>query len=263
MNPLSPEQIPAVRQLQTICERLKTQVVIIGAMAYRVWVRDTHRQTYDVDAAVAIDLDELPELTSRLLSEGWTQDGRREHRWGTPDGARIDLIPSGPALRKKGYLEWPVSGMKMSLIGFDHVFANAILYEIAPGLRVHVIPPHVLALLKIVAYLDNPHEREKDVQDLATLFSRYDPGDEIRFGQEILDAALQYDAVPAYLIGKALGSVCSPDERAIVSQLLGQLSTEESRTYYLFSRALASGSDELSHASARGLSEAFALGFTR
>ena len=40
MNPLSPEQIPAVRQLQTICERLKTQVVIIGAMAYRVWVRD-------------------------------------------------------------------------------------------------------------------------------------------------------------------------------------------------------------------------------
>jgi hypothetical protein len=39
---------------------------VIGAVAYRVWMRDQYRTTEDVDAAVALDLEELSKLTREL-----------------------------------------------------------------------------------------------------------------------------------------------------------------------------------------------------
>ena len=67
--------------------------------------------------------------------------------------------------------------MKMSLVGFEHVFAEAVDYSPAPDVALKVIPIPVFVLLKIVSYLDNPHHREKDVQDVAALLTHYDPGD--------------------------------------------------------------------------------------
>jgi predicted nucleotidyltransferase len=261
MSTLSPEQIAAVRQLRLICDNLRTDMAIIGAMAYRIWVQDTYRQTQDVDTAVAIDLDDLPRLTMRLGAEGWERDPRVEHRWNTPQGARIDLIPAGPALRRQRYLDWPSSGMRMSLVGFEHVFKDAVNCPIAPDLTLKVIPLPVLALLKIVAYLDNPHARERDIQDLAALLMRYEPDDSQRFGEDVLAAGLEYDAVPAYLIGKEVGMLCSPDERVLVSRFLNQLGDPDGRPFHTFSRAVAGDFDATRETKARSIVDAFNLGF--
>jgi hypothetical protein len=115
MKPLSPEQIAAARQLQRVCDTLNANIVVIGAMAYLMWIQDPHRHTLDIDIAVTVDLDDYPRLAAMLRSGGWEQEAKREHRWTTPEGLRMDIIPAGPALRARRALDWPVSGLRMSL----------------------------------------------------------------------------------------------------------------------------------------------------
>jgi nucleotidyltransferase AbiEii toxin of type IV toxin-antitoxin system len=61
-------------ELQRACQEVHTQAVIVGAMAYRIWVRDLYRTTEDLDFAVALDLEELSKLTDRLQVRGWRQN---------------------------------------------------------------------------------------------------------------------------------------------------------------------------------------------
>src|SRR5690349_14792651 len=58
MQPLRPEEIVAVQELQRLCHRLGADIVLIGAMAYRIWIHDLHRHTLDIDFAIAVDLDD-------------------------------------------------------------------------------------------------------------------------------------------------------------------------------------------------------------
>ena len=259
MTMLPAEQIEAVRQLDRICSRLGVEAVIIGAVAYRIWIRDTHRHTYDVDAAVAIELDDFPRLTDQLKADDWKQNERMEQRWEAREGARVDLIPAGPALRQQGHLVWPISGMKMSLAGFEHAFVDAVLYSFAPDVTVKVVSLPTLVLLKISSYLDNPHGREKDLQDLGALLSRFDPPDEERFSEDILAAGLEYDTVPSYLMGGRLAALCSTEEAQSVADMLAELKNPESRAFHLFSRA-AGNVDERAAALVDAFSQGFRLG---
>ena len=84
MTPLSPDQTKSVRQLRDICDRLGVELAIIGAVALRIGLGDWTRHTEDVDVAIAIDLDDFPQLMSLLQEHGWTQHPGREHRWLTP-----------------------------------------------------------------------------------------------------------------------------------------------------------------------------------
>jgi nucleotidyltransferase AbiEii toxin of type IV toxin-antitoxin system len=74
MIQLLPEQILALSELQRACQEVDTQAVMVGAMSYRIWVRDQCRTTEDLDFAVALDLDELSRLTDRLQVRGWRQN---------------------------------------------------------------------------------------------------------------------------------------------------------------------------------------------
>jgi predicted nucleotidyltransferase len=261
MTALSPEQLKAMAQLQTLCASLKADVVIIGAMAYRTWVDDQYRHTQDVDAAIAIDLDDLARLMKLLEERGWNQDSRKEHRWYAPQGGWFDLIPAGPKLRAQRHLKWPKSGMRMSLAGFDHVFAEAKEYPVSVALTIKVIPIAVLALLKIVAYLASPYLREKDMDDLAAMLTRYEVPDALRFSDEVIQAKLEYETVSAYWVGKDLGVLCSSEERALVEAMLSELRDERSRAFGIFARTvrlLGDEEDTIAHA----LIAAFRLGFS-
>jgi predicted nucleotidyltransferase len=214
MHALSPEQVAAARQLKAICDELGVDLVLIGAMACRTWIDDPGRHTLDIDVAVAIDLDEFGHLTQVLSSAGWKQEGKMEHRWTTLEGVRIDLLPAGPKLRKWSILEWPISGIRMSLTGFEHVFRDSVPTSVAPHFNLKVIPLHVLALLKIAAYSENPERRQKDLADFAAILLRYDPEDSRRFAPDIFETGLDYDLVGAYLIGRDLTPICSAEENS-------------------------------------------------
>jgi predicted nucleotidyltransferase len=106
-----------------------------------------------------------------------------------------------------------VGAHTMSLVGFEHVFVRPELFEVE-GQRILVARPDVLALLKIVAYLDRPAEREHDLGDLLFLTEQFVAADdERRWNQEILDRQLPFDEAGAFLLGRAMAEFAGPRDR--------------------------------------------------
>jgi len=256
MIELLPEQVEALRQLKRACAEAGVDAVVIGATAYRVWI-DDDRRTQDVDVAIALDIDQIQSLTDRLQTAKWTHDPRREERWLTQAGARIDLLPIGEQARRTGYVTWPKAEMRMSVAGFEHLFDEAVEKELAPETVMKVAPLHVLALLKIVAYMDDPHGRSKDLEDLGRLMERYELEGDRRFSNEVFEAGLDFESSGAFLLGLDVGRLCSGTESDIVGNLIA--ATQDDRQYerLLARRRL----DEHDVGETQKRTEAFAAGF--
>lgn len=238
MIELSPAQISDLIDLAAVCSQLQTEIVIIGAVAYGAFIDDVDRHTGDVDVAVALDLDDFAKMQTLLKERGWKQREHREHRWFGAHGGIVDIMPAGPGIRLQQHVIWPDSQMRMSVVGFDHVFSKAEELEVRPGLRMKVIPVPVLTLLKIVSYLDRPAERERDIRDIGELLKRYEAeADERRFSDEIIERQVAYDSAGAFLLGMDLGSICSATEQTVVEAFVNQLGDETSRAYAFLKRS--------------------------
>jgi len=239
MIELTPGQESDIQELTDVCRAMQVELVVIGATAYRMFVDDPYRETLDVDIAVAVDLDDFPDLVRRLNSRGWHQSDRREHRWTGASGAIIDLIPAGPRLRAKRELIWPQSGLTMGLMGFDHVFNEPVAKNLPSGLILKVIPLHVFALLKIVAFLEGREEREKDIRDIGALLEKYEIDSERRFGDEVYDSGLglHFDEAGSFLLGLDLGRLCAREEADLVQSFLNLIADNEGQAFTSLSRS--------------------------
>jgi predicted nucleotidyltransferase len=132
----------------------------------------------------------LHSFTDELRTLGWTQEERSEHRWRGPNGSIMDLLPAGPKLRQARRIIWPKSDFEMSLVGFEHVFVRALSFTFAEGIQYRVVPPPVIALLKIIAFMDDPHRRRKDLLDIGELFRHYERASDRMFSDEVFAAGL-------------------------------------------------------------------------
>jgi predicted nucleotidyltransferase len=235
MIELLPEQVLALRQLQRACREAGVNAVIIGAIAYRIWI-DDDRRTQDVDVALAVEIDQFGSLTRHLEAAGWVPDPKREERWVTNNGARIDLLPIGEQARQTGYVTWPKAEMRMSVVGFEHVFAEAVEKELAPETVMKVAPLNVLALLKTVAYMDDPHGRSKDLEDLGRLMEQYERAGERRFSKEVFEAGTDFESAGAFLLGLDVGRLCTGGEAKIVGNLIAALQDDSQPAQRLLGR---------------------------
>jgi predicted nucleotidyltransferase len=182
------------------------------------------RFTRDVDLTVALDLDEFASLTSRLTAIGWTPAAKLEHRWTAPRQTIVDLLPAGPELRRRGSIMWPASRFMMSLAGFEHVFPNATEVHLAGGLRIRVAPPVVTALLKIIAYVEDPYRRAKDLQDIRVVLGRYEEESDRRFSDAVFDAQLtDFEFANAFLLGLDMRRLATRDDARYIDRFLGRL----------------------------------------
>jgi len=259
MPELTDNQIADLRVLQDHCRELGAELVVIGAVAYQVHFPAESRHTADIDFAVALDLDEFAELERRLLGAGWVRFANREHRWRSQQGTILDLIPAGPALRKAKQVVWPISQFTMSLVGFDHVFATAQAVQFAPNLTLRVISPTALMLLKIVAFMDDPQRRAKDLDDIRGLLVQYEADSDRAFSDVVLDAALKdYGLTSAFLMGLDLRALCTNDEVKLVRAFLEAMD-EDNPAWMSFVRARGVG-DHVEE-DARAQLDAFNQGF--
>ena len=185
MPELTDNQIADLCVLQKHCEALGAEFVVIGAIAYQVHFPAESRHTGDIDFAVALDLDEFADLERRLLAAGWIRFANREHRWRSVQGTILDLIPAGPKLREAKQITWPASQFTMSLVGFEHVFTDAQPVEFSPDLTLKVISSTALMLLKIVAFMDDPQRRVKDLDDIRGLLTQYESDSERLFPMSV------------------------------------------------------------------------------
>ena len=257
---LSEAQRAALSELNDICRNRNTEAVIIGAVAFQAFYPNRDRYTRDIDLAVALDFEDFNLMQAELSQRGWKQEQRREHRWHSPGGEVLDIIPAGMQLRQAGQITWPGSDMVMSLVGFEHVFKSAIDMP-ALGTDSKVVPPVVLALLKVVAFMDDPQGREKGLSDIRELLTLYEADTDRVFSDEVFAAELgDVSLASAFLLGLDLKLLVSERERLLVEKFLGLISDEAKREFSAFVRAasLFSARDE---DTARKQLAAFSAGF--
>lgn len=109
----------------------------------------------------------------------------------------------------------------MSLVGFQHVFARSVLISFAPDVQFNVAPPPVIALLKIVAYSEDPNRRRKDLEDLKSLLRHYEENSDRTFGDNVFAAELRdYEHTNAFLLGSDVGVIATDEDLDVLNRFL-------------------------------------------
>lgn len=190
---------------------------LIGASAMRWHLGDRSRATHDIDLILGVSLDHYP--AGLELASGWSRHPKREHTWIAPGDVYVDIVPAGADDDALNVLTWPESGFQMSLAGLRLALDQAVPIEAAPGLSIRVAPLEVIALLKMVSFLDRPYERDRDLEDIALILDEYIGAvDDRRYGDEILDLVLRYEEISPFLLGRKLAAIVNQREGEVVGR---------------------------------------------
>jgi predicted nucleotidyltransferase len=251
---LTPDQMADLAAINEICAELGADLVLIGATALLLSMGDIGRFTHDVDLTVALDLDEFAHLAGRLVTAGWKRASRLEHRWVAPHQTIVDLLPAGPTLRRTGSIQWPSSQFTMTLAGFEHVFTNAVDMHLANGSHIRVTPPVITILLKIIAYMEDPYRRAKDLADIRVVLDRYESESDRLFSDAVFDAELPDFAVAnAFLLGLDLRGLATNEDATYIERFLAHFLSREEEEF---------DQDDFAAKTFRGQLRAFKRGFT-
>jgi hypothetical protein len=108
--------------------------------------------------------------------------------------------------------------------GFEQVFAHAVEVHLPGGMTVRVAPPIITALLKIIAWVDNPYQRAKDLQDIRIVLCRYEQERDRLFSDAVFDAELpDFEFSNAFLLGLDMRALATGDDARFVEQFLERL----------------------------------------
>jgi predicted nucleotidyltransferase len=230
VTPLPPDGEVAIEQLAAALS--PATVVLVGASAIDRHLPLTWRKTNDLDIVAAIELDTFHGLADKL--PGWSPS-RSEHAWTSPQGSHVDILPAGPSLLANGSLTFPRSGNTMTLIGLDLAFAHAEALQVRSQ-HIGVAPLPVLLVLKMISWLDRP-DRTHDLQDIAQILDEWLPeGDDRRYEEDVFAASLDHDAVPPFVLGRALATILKPPHRERVARFLARVADEDSHHHYQMRR---------------------------
>ena len=135
------------------------------------------RKTRDVDLAFALrSWDEYDVLRQALVASGrFTPAARISHRLYFGSTLEVDIVPFGALESPPGEIAWPPDGaVRMKTFGLDRARSDALVVELADGLRIHVASIRTQALLKVVAWADRESDGVyRDASDLAFLLKSY------------------------------------------------------------------------------------------
>lgn len=232
--------IAALQVLSRVFFQQRRRFVLIGATVpqivadFRELYAPGSRETRDVDAVAEVaSWEDFANLRTLLQQEGFRQS-RIEHELLWDTDVRIDLVPFGPALVQHDKLSWPSSGAVMSVCGFEEALACAREERIAPDLKVPVVTIPGLVLTKVIAYMDRPEIRVRDLVDIVYCFDHYEtkPGESRRFDladNEVNGVPVKFEEAGALLLGKEVGSLAKPNSLAIVRRFAELFSDEFAR----------------------------------
>lgn len=197
------------------------RVVVIGAAALR-WHFPRFRGTMDLDLCVAMDRQEHADNT--LFPASWRRSPRLPHRWHRSDGRVVDVLPAGDEVVLLGRLQWP-DGTELDMAGIDLAMRDQVRYAPELPVTIGVASRRALFLTKVVAWLDRPADRQKDLGDIAMLLDDYADVEDPRRFDEPLVAGWDWDERPALLLGLDLRRVAKPAHLARVRQFVARVVT--------------------------------------
>ena len=115
----------------------------------------------------------------------------------------------------------------MNLVGLRLALESGVAFEVEPGLSILVAPVAVIAVLKMISYLDRPADRERDLHDLAYILEGHvSVEDERRFAPEVLDARVAFEHSSAYLLGRDLREIVNRVERKAIEGFVARVRDE-------------------------------------
>ncbi len=252
---LAPEQVRALDAIGVLLTSHRS--VLIGALAIQCQV-PMPRLTADVDVVMVASGASVAES---LSAAGWSPDRSMVHRW-RRQGALVDIIQVTDEDLLVGVVD--LDGAALSLVGFDLAFSEGNVIQVTPATEVLVPPLPVLVLLKMIAWMDRPHDRTKDLGDIAHIWDNA-LSDDDRWAESSpwldADLDLDYDNQGAFFVGWNLGQVAGPGHVHWAKRFLDQVRDEDSSAFAQFVRAARyAGNPEVK---LRGRLSAFELGIQR
>lgn len=224
-------------------EQLRTQCFVVGAVArdvimggyYGIQLRS---DTRDVDFGIRVaSWEQFQELKEKLLEKGAFRQGDAPHKfYYRQTGIRVDIIPYGGLASKENTITWPTRELPMmNVTGYEDAFDCAIpvIVKSAPPLKMLFASPVGLAILKLIAWNDNPALRKKDAEDVLYIISYYlDLGNRVRLAEDHADL-LEEDGfdelrIGARLLGRDITNVARKETNELLCGILERESDPES-----------------------------------
>jgi len=225
---LEPELIPILQRLNEYFRSKAYRFILIGANVPLILIdlREADGRGYDIrptrDVDFVVEVDDWRDyevLRDELAEIGFQRrEGHPEHRF-FMNNFMADILPYGDQISIDGFIEWPKTGRRMNMAGFDKLFQYAQEVSIAGDLTLPVIPLSLLVFTKIVAYTDRKSSR--DLIDILYVLEHFEEitVSERRF--EIPDKPdLNYEELGAYLLGMDLAKLLSVDEIQFIISFL-------------------------------------------
>jgi predicted nucleotidyltransferase len=229
---LSDAQIDALASMRDVLASIRW--ALIGASAIRCRM-PLPRPTADVDFAVAASGEDV---FARLRAAGWVRHPKKVQTW-LRGLAAIDVVPATDEdlLVGNTCLE---DGAILSIVGFDLAFTVTDPIDVRDGLAVPVPRLPVLLLLKMIAWLDRPDERQKDLEDLVFMWDHaLDEDDDRRWdpSHPVGAAALDYADQSAFFAGWQLGQIAGPEHLHWAKRFVDVMRDDESAAFAQLVRA--------------------------
>ena len=203
---------------------LSPRVVVIGAVAVLHHLR-LRRDTGDIDLAVVA---EETQCIAILTSAGWRRDSHAKQRWRHDESESIvDVLPASARIIQEGHVRLQGDDKELSMVGFDLALSHTTTVSVddADELTVEVAALPALVMLKIVAWLDRPYERTKDLGDIGQILDQsLDDWDEERWSEPL--STVEHEDQSAFFTGRQLAPLLGPPHRGKVDQFFERIETE-------------------------------------
>lgn len=186
------------------------------------------RATQDVDLGVMVaSWEQYRTLVERIRRDKRFQpDPKQRQRLRFRDDGMLDLVPFGEIESGDRTIRWPPDNdFAMSVIGFREAYAEAIAVSL-DGLRVPVVSPVGLALLKLVAWNERHHmQPKKDAADLAYVLRHFSTilTEKVLFGEyfsAVEASGFDVEIAASRVLGHQMARLAAKDTRAYVLRLL-------------------------------------------
>lgn len=225
---LSEAQIAALASLQEVLREERWS--LIGATALRCYV-DMPRPTNDVDLAVIAAGDAVNE---RLRAGGWSRHPQKTQTW-LKGVVSVDVVAASEEQVAAGVVELE-PGLALTVVGFDLAVTAINRFDIRSLVGIPVPRLPVLALLKMIAWLDRPYERVKDLDDLGVVLDRaLQDLDDRRWEQPLAD--VDHDLQSAFWLGYELGLLMELSHLHWAQRFLERLRSDESTEFAMLRNA--------------------------
>lgn len=255
--PIAPQHARELARL--LQHESRPELVLVGAAALGHHL-PLRRPTYDVDLALVMTPREIEALLTTL---GWSSDPRVAQRWLGPGGFRADVLPATRELIAAGSVELDGVDRSMSLVGFDLAFEHASEVELeGTPTTVPVASLASIAILKMVSSLERPHERRKDLGDLAMILEcALAEDDERRWDSSLaLTTGLTFDEQSPFFVGLEVAAIARDAHRRIIDSFIDKILDDSSSDAAAMARAAGIGGENAED-TARERVRMFARGF--